>query len=329
MRAPTLTAIEPLERPISRSALGRAAQILAAAASLGLLAWCVWLAWGRLQHADAGAILTRAPTATAALVGLTAMSVLLSGLMFHAALAGARTIPVWRVVGVNAIASLAAFLPLKLGAFIRAAVHHRRDGLPIRLIVAWFATVGGVSALALAPFAGMSLLRGAADGLWWIAGAAAVALLTLAAPVVARFAHHRPALRALTLGSAELAASPRRVAGPVLFRLLDGASVAARFVVAGHLVGSPLSWSTAIALAPVFVLVGSASPAGVLGAREGALTGMALLPGTAGAAPGEIALVALTVTAGEALTHIVLGSIAAFALRLDRVLLAGPRRADR
>lgn len=320
LRTPAHTPLESIERPFGRTTLSRALQALTAIASVAILGWCVSLAWTKVEHADAAAVLARAPRLTAALVLLTALSVVLSGMMFHAALAPAMRLSAVRVVGVNAVASLAAFLPFKISAFIRAAVHHRQDKAPIRLIVAWFATVGGVSLMTLTPFALLSLLLGEANALWWIAGLGAVGIATIAAPIVAARAQRSPRLRALSLGSLDLLASQRSVALQVVYRLLDGAGVAVRFMAAGALVGTPISASAAFTLAPVFVLVGSASPAGVLGAREGALTGMAMLHLVGGLAAEDVAFVSLTVTAAEALTHIILGSACAAALRLDKAL---------
>jgi len=299
-------------------------QGLGALLSLALLFWCAALALQRLRsgEVDAQRVLEQAPLAAIELAGLTALSVLLSGLMFWCALLPARRIAPQRVVAVNAVASLAAFLPFKLGAFLRAAIHHRADGLPFRTLIAWFAAVGGVSILTLAPFALASLLFVRATALWWGLAGAALLLAALACPRAAQGLARFGAMRTAFLGALPLLGSQRTVAAQISLRLLDMLAVAARFAIAAQLVGSPIDVPAALALAPIFVLVGSASPAGVLGAREGALAGLAALPLAHGLTPQDVALVSLTVSAIEAAALLLLGVAAAAALRLDRILLA-------
>ncbi len=318
---PILTPVAPLRTWRLRRLL---LQGLGALLSLALLLWCAVLALQRLRsgEVDAQQVLQRAPLAAIELGGLTALSVLLSGLMFWCALLPARRLAPLRVVAVNAVASLAAFLPFKLSAFLRAAIHHRTDNLPFKTLIAWFATVGGMSILTLAPFALASLLFVRATALWWGLAGATLLLAALACPRVAQGLARFAAMRTAFLGALPLLGCQRTVVAQISLRLLDMLAVAARFAIAAQLVGSPIDIPAALALAPIFVLVGSASPAGVLGAREGALAGLATLPLAHGLTPQDVALVSLTVSAIEAGALLLMGVAAAVALRLDRILLA-------
>lgn len=93
-------------------------------------------------------------------------------------------------------------------------------------------------------------------------------------------------------------ASPRAVALAAALRLLDVAVQAARFAVAAWIVGQPLPWDQAVLAGSAYFVVGSLSPSGQLGVREGATAWLA-----AAVLPGidfdGFAVVVLMVTAAE------------------------------
>ena len=51
------------------------------------------------------------------------------------------------IIAVNSLCTFLAVLPFKISVLARAAIHHKRDGVTFRQIVAWFA---GITVMGLA-----------------------------------------------------------------------------------------------------------------------------------------------------------------------------------
>jgi len=312
--------IEDLEPPSRRSRTRLALQVLGMVVSLGLLVWAASLALTP-ENQESLARLRQAPAHLAlALVALVLASVVLNGVIFQTILAHTHRLGALHLVAVTGIATLLAFLPFKLSLLARVFIHRRRDGLRYRVLIAWLASVGGLSVCVLGPATLASLWRAQLDALWFAGAVVAPAALLALAVAVARRVRTIPALHAVTLGSAEYATSVPRVATLGALRLTDLASMALRFAIAAQILGIDLTASEAVVAASVYFITGLLSPSGNLGAREGAVTGVGFLPAID--ASRELALIALTVTAAEIVGALIAGALGALYERPDRLIAA-------
>ncbi len=299
-----------------------AVQIVGLLISLGLLGWSASLALSSENRESLDRLRDAPLWAMASLVGLVLLSTVCNGLIFQIVLAHRRRLGAIYLIGVTGIATLVAYAPFKLSLIVRALIHRRRDALPYRTLIAWFAATGGLSLCVIAPATLASAWRPQLDGLWAALVFGAPAALLVAAVVVARRVRTAPALHALTLGSADYAIDPRRVSAVALIRYLDLGSMALRFYLAAQLLGIEMAPGQALVAASVYFLTGLLSPSGNLGAREGAVTGIGFLPAMGN--HEEMALVALTVTSAEILGAIISGVGGALIVRPDRLLRAQP-----
>jgi hypothetical protein len=310
--------LEDLEPPSRRSPVRLALQVLGTILSLGLLIWAGAMALTPENQESLLRLRQAPPPLALALVGLVLASVVLNGVIFQTILAHTHRLSVTHLVAVTGIATLLAFLPFKLSLLARVFIHRRRDHLRYRTLVAWLAAVGGLSVLVLGPATLASLWRTSLDWLWFAGAIAAPAALLAVAVVVARRVRTIPALHAVTLGSADYAVSPPRVALLGALRLIDLGSMALRFGIAAAILGIELSISEAVVAASVYFITGLLSPSGNLGAREGAVTGVGFLPAIDASA--ELALIALTVTAAEITGALLAGAAGAIYERPDKLL---------
>ena len=318
--------LSEFEPPTRRSRTRLALQIFGVALSLALLVWSTTQALTpenqqsleRLRHAHPGPV--------AALVALVLASVALNGLIFHVILTHTHRLGAVYLAAVTGIATLLAYAPFKLSLLSRVFIHRRRDRLRYRTLIAWLAAVGGLSVCVLAPATLASLWHPSLDA-WWALGAlgAPAAMLALAV-LVARRVRTIPALHTATLGSAEYAVSATRVATLGALRTADLASMALRFGIAASILGIDIAPGEAMAAASVYFLTGVLSPSGNLGAREGAVTGLGLLPAVGN--HEELALLALTVTGAEIVGALIAGVAGAVYVRPDRLLAAQPPAFD-
>jgi len=295
-------------------------QIVGLLISLGLLGWSASLAISS-ENRESLERLRDAPLwAKASLVGLVLLSTVCNGLIFRIVLAHRQRLGALYLVGVTGIATLVAYAPFKMSLIVRTLIHRRRDALPYRTLIAWFAATGGLSLCVIGPATLASVWRPELDGLWAVLVFGAPAALLAAAVVVARRVRTIPALHTLTLGSADYATDPLRVSAVATIRYIDLASMALRFYLAAQLLGIDLAPGQALVAASVYFLTGLLSPSGNLGAREGAVTGIGFLPAMGG--HEEMALVALTVTSAEIVGAIIGGIAGAVIVRPDRLLRA-------
>jgi hypothetical protein len=323
-------------------------QVLAFAAGLTILALFVHKALAPENRAKLDA-LWRAPLRdVAALFGLSMLSLGLNGAAFWITVLPVRRLRFIDVQATNAMATLLAYLPLKLSAVSRFVIHNRRDHVPIFTIAAWMGAVGIVLVASLGPPIGAAVWRGQIDPVALAVIAGGMALTYSVTLVVARtFAHakglgrlHRITdplnIKVLNKGMHStffhnfhagfaMLAHPWTLLGSMTLRTADLLVQAARFWLAARVVGVELSWEAAILIATTFFLTGVISPAGTLGTREGAATVAAkLLPGVDG---DGFYVVTLVVSASEMLANAVFGTAGLVYLRPDRLLRGGHERA--
>ncbi len=318
---------------------------------LAVLAWCAKLAFSpenqeglkRLGEASAGAL--------AALLALSALGLLVNGLLFWVVLRPVRRIELSGMIATNALATFLSYLPFKLSLMVRVAVHRQRDGVPLALIGPWFAAVGVVLMATVAPILLMAAWRPTVDPVWFLMLAGLLVLSAGALSNVARVIGGQRGLRIVQRiadrqpigvvrrlvhtemfvlfdeGLAMLA-SFRQSLAAIGLRLVDIASMAGRFYIASRIIGSPLPAGESLVGSVVYLFIGVFSPIGALGAREGGTAGfMSWL----GAFDLEtLALIAIVVTGAELIVT-AFGAAAGIAwLRPDRLIrgASGATRGD-
>jgi hypothetical protein len=311
-------AIEDLEPPRRRSPLRITLQIIGTVLSLALLVWAATQALTPENQESLERLGSAPPHLAIALVALVLAGVVLNGVIFQTILAHTHRLGTLHLTAVTGIATLLAFAPFKLSLLARVFIHRRRDHLRYRTLIAWLAAVGGLSLCVLGPATLASVWRAELDLLWFLGGVVGPAGLLALAVAVARRVRRVPALHAVTLGSADYATDPGKVAALGALRLTDLASMALRFTIAGWILGIDLTSGAAIVAASVYFITGIVSPAGNLGAREGAVTGVGFLPAID--AHEQFALLALTVTAAEIVGALIAGALGALYERPDRLL---------
>jgi len=315
-----------------------------------LLGWCVKAALSpdnreqlaKLSEAGAGEV--------ALLLALSGATLAINGLIFWATLEPVRRLPVLDVLATNALCTFLAYLPFKLGAVTRIAIHNRRDRVPLLTVGAWFGAMLVVMAASYGPIAAASLWRRGVDAAWWCAGLGGAAVLAAGAVMIARpFAGERglarlhrvlDGLRLPLVGrlsrderfaqlhsGAAMLACPKAVATTTALRLADIGVLAARFVVAGTIVGVAFGWEEAVLVASAYYLIGVVSPFGLLGARE---AGAVWLAGALGLAAGtgqsaeavarSLTVLTLFITGTESVVLLAGAAAGVVRLRPDRLL---------
>lgn len=328
----------------------RAVQILAILISLALLAWFVSLLLSPESRRALDTIAHAPSRLIALLAALSLASLILNGLTFYCTLRPLRpahALSIWRIMTVQAIATMLSSFPFKLSLVARFLIHNRRDGIPVLTIGAWLAANSVVILAALAPPLGAALWRRAVDlpflvtsiiglvamyglilasarlfageaGLRRLAAIAQRSRLALATRLIAS-----PAFARLHTGFAMLA-SPLWLGLALGTRILDLAVIASRFVVAGHAAEVHMPWESSILAGASFFLIGVLSPAGSMGAREGGTTGLAALATIPGVSPEAFAAVTLAVSAVEMVVVLVCAAIAILAVAPWRLRADAP-----
>lgn len=275
-------------------------QALAACVSIGLLIWFVRML-ASPEHQESLRTIRDASWHLIALIGvLSLVSLVLNGLTFWCTMQPVRRLSLARVMSVQAVAALLAYLPFKLSVVARFLIHARRDDIPVLTIGAWMAANAIVILAGVAPPLLAALWRGGVDGPFFLASIAMYALLYAImlggarlfagtrghARIAAAAASTRlgflsrsveaGAFRRLHAGF-DMLASPLWLALALLTRVADQLVVAARFSVAGEAAGVHMPWDSSLIAGATFFLSGVLSPAGALGAREVATSGLASL----------------------------------------------------
>ncbi len=335
----TATPTAEQKRP---GALKIAVQIVGFLIGLALLGWCIRQAFSPENQKQLTALRDAPVHLIAMLFGASAMVLLCSGLSFYWSLRPLRRLNFWDLQATNVIATLLGYVPFKAGMLFRILVHNRRDRVPVALIGAWFGAVSIVMLLTIGPLFAASMAAREINAKWL-----AIALSTgffgfCCVCVLAWYFHGTRGmaiLRALAdrLGGAwgrrlvrtkfvrtahgglDILASPLRVALLVGVRLVDMASQALRFYLAGMIVGTPIALDTCVLLASMHFVVGVISPAGMVGTREAAIVGTATMLGLANAP--AMAGVALLVLASEAVVNSVLSVASVMRLGVHRMFV--------
>lgn len=323
-----------------------AVQVIAFLIGLGLLAWCIKQAFSPENQKQLAALRDAPAQLIAMLFGANALVLLFSGLSFYFSLRPLRKLNFWDVQATNAIATFLSYVPFKAGMLFRILIHNRRDGVPVALIGAWFGAVSIVMAIALLPLFAASLLTREINAKW-IAIAGSLGLIGLVTVCLLAWYFHgtrgmaimraiaeklggwaRKLVRSTFVrtahGGLDILASPQRVLLLVVLRLIDMASQALRFYLAGMIVGTPLAIDTCVLLASMHFVVGVISPAGSVGTREAAIVATATMLGLEN--PQAMAGVALLLLASEAAINVVASSLAVLRLGVHRMFVPRERR---
>ncbi len=316
-------------------------QVVGFAIGLALLAWCVRLAFSDQNRAQLDRLRDASAIDLAILLALSAASLAINGLIFWATLLPVRRLRPTDVLSVNALATFLNYLPFKAGAISRFVIHSRRDGLPLLTVTAWLAAVVIVLLAVMGPMVAASLWRGRLDAAWTVTVAAGVPLSYL---IVWRSARHfagaaglarihaiaarlrLPVLRRLA-GSRvfhhlhaglTMLADPRALAACFALRVLDTGVQALRFIVAAGILGRHVGVEGGVLFASTYFLVGVFSPAGNLGTREGATTGLARLLRVPGS--DAFATIALLISAADMLVNLAGAALGLAWLRPHKLL---------
>lgn len=316
-------------------------QLLGFAGALLLLGWCVNLAFASENREQLSRLGEASPGQILALLGLSSLTLILNGLIFWMTLCPVQRLRSCDVIAVNAIAIVLNYVPFKLGAITRIIIHNRRDKVPLLTIGAWFIAIGIIMLTSIGSVILTSLWRPSIDLVW---GVSLILTLLLAMACIVGVScifegqrgldrmhrmldplHLKPVqamfrtdlFKDLHAGFVMLgAAGP--VGATIVMRIADLATQAARFLIAATILGVVISPEDAILLAAMYFVIGSLSPVGMLGTREGATTGLAAVLAIADSE--QFALVALLVTATEAIVNIAGAGLGVAWLRPDRLL---------
>lgn len=313
-RSAALVTVERRPRGVARIAV----QVVGLLAGLGLLAWVFMLAFMGENRANLDRLAEAGWRPAGVILALQAAAILVGAAPFWTTLLPRRRLSLIDLASVNALATMLSPLPFKISVMARVLAHRRRDGMKFIEIASWFSAMGATLGCVLVSVAGASLIAGEVGALWWAIAGAGVVGGGATILVVSRFVRTRPRLDKWTLRAAELLSHPLPMVGTFAARIVDIGLLAARFWVASAALGQALDAGGALLAASVYVMSGNLAPAGTLGAREGAVAGLALLP--VGLDPGSIAAASLVVTGGEIAASLPLGVAGAWRLRAWRLL---------
>ncbi len=323
----------------SKRWLRRTVQIIGFGISLGIVVWLVRVATSGDQAKALDQLKEISAGQVAGLIGLSALTLMLNGLLFWIA---SRPAP-WSgklslagILATNAVATMLSYLPFKLSAAARIAVHHRRDGLSLAQMFALFGCFFAAMAGTIGPMALTSIWLGSMDARWLAVCGLGMGVCFVGSVVVARFfaaqREHRWLGRFADAGPWRRVLTPVRVgelhesfamigharwlAAAYVVRVIDMLAQAMRFRVASGAVGgveNALQLGESVVIAAGYFGMLVLSPFGALGAREAGAVGAGALLGSAGdtLAAGEwLAATTLLVTGAEVITLLVLGLVA-------------------
>lgn len=279
------------------------------------------------------------------LLALTAATIALNGALWWLAIRpirprGSPSLP--DMTAVNAIATTLAYAPFKLSVFFRVIYHRTIDRVPLLQIGGWGFAVGAGLAAGVGPallastippirhsppiwfacaiggafaagFLGVRLSRFFATGAGWrglrrlacrLAGRRGVGLLRTDA-----FRNAHTGLHMLT--------DDRVVFAAVIMRLLDTATIAARFLIAAAVLGVELSVPDAAVAGVSYFLLATFVPTGAAGVREAGTLGVFAGLGLEGS---QMAPVIVLVAAVQIVGDLLCAAIATLYLGPTRLL---------
>ncbi len=323
---------------------------------LMLFGWCIKTALSPENREQLAKLSQATPGQIAALLGLSAATLLLNGLMFWIALRPVQRVPIADHLATNALCTFLAFLPFKINVMMRATINNRRDKVPLLTIGAWFGVLLVTMLAVFGPILGASLLLGRVDWQWWAQGlggaAVALGILILIArpfagqqgldrlhrlidrlpvPLVGQLV--RTTRFAQLHTAADMLANPGAVYVSGFFRTCDLLVMSLRFVVAGAIVGVGFGFEEAVLAAAAYYFIGMASPFGMLGTREAGtvyLAGALGLAASTGQSAEQVArslmVLTLFITGTESIVLLVGAAFGVIWLRPDRLLKAQQNR---
>lgn len=292
----------PLRPASGRGRRGFLLQVIGFAVGAAMFAWALTLALDAENRGRLAAVADAPIALLGLLAGLTAASIVVNGLIFWTAARPVHRLRILNTVAVNAIATFLSILPFKLNLITRVLIHHRRDGMAARDLIAWLAAVAALGLAVLGPLAAATLWRGELDALWWSIALGGTALLAGVAVGLGRAGASTPVLARASLGSWRIVRHPSVVVTCQMLRLADVALLAGRFLAVAAIMRaaapeSPidLTIDRAVLLATAWFALSVAAPAGTIGYRELGAAGVGALAGMGDA----IAPVAILLTATE------------------------------
>lgn len=252
-------------------------------------------AWERIRTAP--------PLLIVALLACTLASAFFNGTTFWLTVQPLRKVRLRDMQGLNLLANMLNYAPVRLGAVTRIAYHMRVDRLSIIQIGGWFALVAYVLFLGIGSAVLATLARDRIDWIW---------LGIMLAPMIVggfalRFVASIPFIARKARGLDELALNRRSVWGAIGLRVLDLSVYVGRMGAAMAILGLHLPWSHVVVLAMV-ALASSLTPLGKVGVREYCVAAAAArLSMDSGDIKATFNQLALLESAGEALVFIPLG----------------------
>ena len=322
LHGPRGTVLGSMEPPRRRSRLRLTLQLVGFVVGLGLLGWVLSIALAEGNRPAVESLLGAPAHLLGALIGLSGLAIVLNGVVFRIVLSPLRRLALIDIIAVNAISTFLSILPFKISVLVRVLIHHRRDGVPLRDLVSWFAAVSACGLAILVPLVAVSLWRQQVDALWLAGAIGGTAVATACAVPCGLLAGSRmPLLHRLSLGADRIVRHPRVVAAQYVARVADLSTVFLRFHVAALIIGLELPLDRAVLLGSTYFLIAVVSPASAVGFTEIGTVGVGALSGLD---TGEVAIVALTVTLANVGTALVLAVPSFVYLRPDRII--GGRR---
>lgn len=329
-------------RSASRRIATTAVQLVGFLIGLGMLGWALRSALSEQNRDGLSRLGDASPTQIAALLAVTAVGFVVSGLMFWLTLRPVRRLRAADVVATNVVAIFLSYLPFKLSALFRVAVHRQRDGVPLAVIGPWFGAVGLVLVLPTVPMVGFSIIRPEIDLVWLAVTVAGTLALAWVVSLIARLIGGRRGLtkaRALA-ARLDLLLISRAVNsqafehldeslgmfsgyGHVLktmgLRVIDIVAFCGRFWIASRILGTELTFEDALLASVIYFFIGVFFPFGALGSRE-AGTAWLLAAVNSSVDLDQLALITVVVTGAEVIVSLVSGALGVAWLRPDRLL---------
>jgi len=324
-----------------RRTLVLALQLLGFLIGLTLLAWCGKIAFSGDKRDALSKLGDAPPLLMISLVLLSGLGVMLDGLTIWLVLRPVRRIQLSGMLATNALATFLSYLPFKLSVMTRIAIHRKRDGVPLAIIGPWFAAVGAVMLASMVPVLLLAAWRPEVDLLWFgllaLSLVVAAALLSIAARTLGGQRGLRliqacaerqpiglieritktPTFVLLDEGLAMLADFKNTLAA-VGLRVAYIASMAARFFIAGKIVGSPMPADQSLIGSIAYFFIGIVSPVGALGAREGGTA--KILEWFGQFDMSQLLLITVVVTGSELLANTALAAVGIAWLRPDKLI---------
>ncbi len=320
LQSPAGSLLETVETPRGLARRRIALQLIGLAIGIALLIWVFVLAFNERNQKSLEALRAAPAWEVLLLGGLVVTGIAVNGVMFQVVLRPLRRLPLLDVIIVNAIATFLTVLPFKLGLLTRALIHHRRDGLRFKTIIAWLAAFAALGLAVMIPLTAATLWRGRLDWLWWTSALAGILVCNIAGVALGRASDRLPILARLSLGADQVVRHPAPVIGHGVLRLIDIGLISARFITAAMIIDVTLPPEQAVLLASSYFLLSVASPAGTLGFREMGVAATGLFGGIDGP---TVALITLVISAAELVIAGVLALAGAAWLRLDLIFVRG------